>query len=654
MPDDTREQAKARAREMIADGLITSPEELRSFMDSQGVQARTATPRTGLSDREPTVGGGYGMLAKVGEKVAGAGREAVGAGWGAIQGLVSNFADEGMDLATGIPGTGKAVLGRAKEMSSPVSRFAGEVAGGIGQGMAFGAAAPAALVAKVDRGRSVIDPALRAAVGGGLGGAAAAAGAAEGGAADRGMAALLGGGLGLVAGGTVGAGAGLMRGIKNTFNPSPTRIAEEGDRVISDILRRSGKTVDEASGELAALRGRGMDARAVDVLGKPGQKALSVLEGRSEDGAEAASKALGARQRDLGPKLADTFLEAAKLGEAPDAGAMVQDIIERRSAKAAPAYKAALEEGVQVTDEGVRSILSQPRWQQAYQVADELRLVNGEPPLPPVYDGDGNVLPTVDLRALHWTKLGMDDLLSRQGETNVGKQLKRGIGQQVRTVMAAAKAASPKYAAAADEFAGESELLDAIELGKGFLTKNPNVIQRELADLSPAGREAYQARVIEDMVQRLGNVKGTGDPSRIFDTPNMTQRLRTLFGDEADKVMQGIRDVEQLSSTYRATQGSRTFPMQATEEQLAQGMGQVGVELSRGNVLTALARPVMSGVARAARGATGRVGDDVARRLMSEDLTLQRALNDLTARRSLARSAATGNVTASAMFGGFQ
>lgn len=111
---------------------------------------------------------------------------------------------------------------RAVDRDYPVASFAGKVAGGIAGGGAALRAGPSAISATVGGPLSFVAPAAtagqRIAQGAGIGaayGAAQGFGEGEGGIGNRAESALVGGGVGLALGGTIGAGAEVVRGVRS-------------------------------------------------------------------------------------------------------------------------------------------------------------------------------------------------------------------------------------------------------------------------------------------------------------------------------------------------------------------------------------------------------------------------------------------------------
>lgn len=609
-------------------------------LDAEFAERQSQRPRNGISDKDPTrrpFGPPAGGIRGIGQAI----KRDVGKVAGAIpklaergaQGLLSGFYDEwaGGFVSPDDPKAGAQFFRDRMEQTDEEMPFAGqaaEVAGGIGQmALPMGTGMKGAQIA------SKIPGFLRGAIGGGVGGAFAGAGMSEGDAADRGMAALTGGALG-AAGGAALQGASKVGGAAiNALRRDPSRVARTSDKMFGELLESSGKTGDEALGELRRMRGEGADARIADVLGQPGAKRLATIQNISGPQGEVIRETLEARQRDLSDNLADRFVKAAKMGEAPNFREMTDEIVQRRSAQASEAYPKVFAKGTRVDTPAVRAQFAKPEMRAVYQEAQANARLAGDPPLPDLYDEAGELVEAPTVQVIDAVKrLGIDDAIRTANNATGGRASAKGRAwARVKDdLLKAADAADPDYAAVRAEYAGESELLDALETAKNFSTKSANAVKAEVKNLSPGELEMYRARALEDVMENVGKTRGKGDPSLRWDTPQTREKLRVLFpGEEFDQIQSALKDVNKMSKTFGMTQGSRTEPLRADGEEYMIQAGTAAADMARGNVLIPLARMAGNMTGRVTTGATGEVGKKLGQDLMGDDATLEEILKRL-------------------------
>jgi hypothetical protein len=147
----------------------------------------------------------------------------------------------------------------------------------------------------------------------------------------------------------------------------------------------------------------------------------------------------------------------------------------------------------------------------------------------------------------------------------------------LREVLEEADSQIPSYAQARGIYRGASETLEAIENGKNFLGKAPEIVSREVAELHPGQRDFYRlgaAQSLYEQVMRpadeLTDVARRYFGGRLFGGRGNidAQRLRALFPDApevADDFMRQVAAETRLSLTGQ-TIGRRGLGGRARQE----------------------------------------------------------------------------------------
>ena len=145
------------------------------------------------------------------------------------------------------------------------------------------------------------------------------------------------------------------------------------------------------------------------------------------------------------------------------------------------------------------------------------------------------------LRTWDQIKRGFDALLDSPAYRNevTGRLNTRGrsVDQMRRTLLKELDKATGGeksiYAKARATYAGDAEVMTALREGRKVLNMDPEVIARDMAKLSDAGKEAYRsgaARALKDVVDKTVD-KGSA-AGRIFGTARKRAQIRAVFPDQ--------------------------------------------------------------------------------------------------------------------------
>jgi hypothetical protein len=516
----------------------------------------------------------------------------------AAQGLTFGFGDEAEALARSLVGpesygqeVGK-IRGQMREFreARPASALTAEIAGGAVTGVGGLARAGTRLA-----GRAMVPQIARGAAGQG---ALSGAGAAEGDIGNR----LAGAATGAAVGGTVGSAIGKAAGAAGRIASrvsqggkafpgasvgAMARLAEQAD--IPDVAGAVRQAATQASPE----------TRVMDVLGRPGARTATALRLAGGRPSETISTTLEQRvasrpdrlSRGLyGPRTAENVVET------------VDDLIAQRRATATPLYDAALgartaagtRNAPEIVDDVVEEYLKRPLFRRAVkQAEDDILNAGGRVQyrsLP-----DGTEVPVRTPEFLDNVKKAMDDIIYRgrqPGEGGFGPgQLARA--KQVRgEFVAMLDDLIPGYADARAAWAGPTALKGALEDGVDAASSriDPNALAKQVGELSSGEREFFQRGFLDRLRQRVEDGQLNAAEVR---TAGFEKRMRSVFGDEADRIVAAVR--EEMTLSERAT---RILGGSPTAERL-QALADIDIPMVSGKTIRATGEPTRT----AARGA---------------------------------------------------
>jgi hypothetical protein len=233
------------------------------------------------------------------------------------------------------------------------------------------------------------------------------------------------------------------------------------------------------------------------------------------------------------------------VGSSPDMDALHAQITGDQKAAAAPLYDAVRD--VPVPPNAVAAVMNTPLGKRAFARAAEIAANDGKP---------ANQL-TIGL--VDYAKQALDDVVTTAKRTGENVDV-RQAGNLARALTSAADAIDPRYAAARAAYAGPAKVLDAIEEGKGLLSKDvsPTQLQTRLAALSPSETDGLLAGFQSQVESALGNSGNDVAAVRnMFRKPWNEAKLRVLLGDDvANDVMQSIERELKFGQTSNVVSGN--------------------------------------------------------------------------------------------------
>ena len=415
------------------------------------------------------------------------------------------------------------------------------------------------------------------------------------------------------------------------------------DLAIAQALRKDGLTPDQA---LAALQA---SQRGEMTLADVGENTAALLR--------RASAAPGESRRFVKGELAGRELERVSrvsddlrtlMSGSKDFFTDVQDLMKKRSSDANALYSAAYSAGPLFgpnTAPEIAKLKNLPSFDAAMRAGAKRMADQG------VDISD----PRNTLRALHETKLALDDMIEtamRGGQTNQAKTL---IGMKER-MLRDMERASPEYRIAREAYAGDSEMLAAMSEGKNIYGM-PEMDMRKLIQRfqsSPSEYDAFRAGIAQAMLERLRAGGPSADPLKTVFPKGVEEKVRRAFRDDAafDQFKARLLEERQMLGTEKT--GFRRTPLDTDLDAGAAGVG-AATNLLAGRPVTAAMEAIRAQFPNIA-GMPESVAAPVTQRLLTPaqqtDQVIQGILGSLKSQEEqlLRMTGATG--TGAAMVGG--
>lgn len=506
-----------------------------------------------------------------------------GAGGAALQGLTMGFSDEAIARARALGGDrsyedyvkAEREAQRKYGEEHPVMSTAAELAGGAlpavltgGLSALPGAGATAARVLGPRVAGALFGQApsigRMAAVGAGSG-ATTALGTTEKEPAEWGGEAM----RGAVAGGATAGALGVLG--KYILAPAFGKIKmalgfgdanKASDVAIARALEKDGLTPDQALAKLQAF------SRGEMALADLGENTAALLRRSSAAPGPArieTKSALASREAGRIPRVSDDL--RSLMSGSQDFYTDVQDLIKKRATEADALYKAAWDSGAQFSPQTapeIDKLRNLPTFKEAMKVGAK-RMADQELDIAD---------PKNTLRALHETKIALDDMINEAVRAGKGGQASVLIGMKERMLKDMERAA-PEYGVARQAYAGDSEMLTAMNEGRRIY-ELPELEMRKLVDRfkgSSSEYDAFRAGIAQAMLEKLRMAGPTADPAKSILSRDAEAKIRRAFRDDAafDEFKNRLGQESTMLGTEKA--GFRKTPVDTDLDQTAGGVG---------------------------------------------------------------------------------
>jgi len=332
----------------------------------------------------------------------------------------------------------------------------------------------------------------------------------------------------------VGQGLGRLRAL---VSPKLSMAAQQAEDIIRPYMQRSFETPAQAMQQARAVGPQGtlMDlspemaglASAMEVKGIGGFKraAKNFFETRSKQGMDrldrGIKKVFGRRAEGsaIAESIADKATQAGKLFDA----AKAQSVPE------------------QTMSEFINSIDDQIRLNENTSFVGPLNRLKRS-----LFTGKNEAIKT-SVEQLHRSRMDIADAASeafRKGQMEKWRMLKE-LRNQFDSVL------PPEYSSAMKLSAEKNQINEAIEYGEKFFSPGGTHDFLEwIVDATDAQKNAYMMGLLRSAKEKMGNITQGGKVSRLFNKPNIREKLSALLGDKTDDF---IGQVER-ENIYKATE----------------------------------------------------------------------------------------------------
>lgn len=312
-----------------------------------------------------------------------------------------------------------------------------------------------------------------------------------------------------------------------------------------------------------------------------------------------------------------------------------QDLIDKRSQDAAPAYQQAFQNSGPVDTNSIVSSLDNRIQTAKGSIKSALQKARD------LFDDSSGNLDT-SLQGLHETKISLDDLINNRADSSVGNTARRElVGVKQNLLNAMDTASNGQYANARNLFAGPSSAMDAVEQGQKFHLMGPEELADTLKNMSPSEQEFFKVGAADRLRTQLA--EGKNLPNQIEKNNVLQNQINTIFGsnditNQASTLAGRQADVRNLAG------GSPTAGRVAQDnsEKTNSEWGRAALSLGTGEYVNA----GLSGLKALASHITGpspQVAAEISRMLYSRDPQTQRqALALIMAGKQSSPSAALG------------
>ncbi len=416
-------------------------------------------------------------------------------------------------------------------------------------------------------------------------------------------------------GATAGGATTLGLGVVGKYAVSPAFKALKGalgfgdadrmaDVAIAQALAKDGYTPDQANAMLQRLNRNELTLADVGENTRTLLRRATAAPGQARMGAKGE---LAAREAGRTDRISEDMRQL--MSGSKDFYTDVQDLIRQRSKDADALYKQAWSTATPFspqTNPGLARLSEMPSFKEAMKGGLKALQDEGLNPNDPV-----NIL-----KGLHHTKLRLDDMINEAMRAGRGNEASRLLDMK-RDLLAEMEKSSPAYRTARQVYAGDSEMITAMEEGRNIY-KMAEPEMRKFIDrfkTNPSEYDAFRAGIAQAMLERARVAGPAADPYKTIFGRDAEAKIRRAFRDDAafDEFKQRLLNEQRMLETEKT--GFRRSPMDTDLEPRASGVGAARAFLSGSPVTGAIetARAALPAVT----GMPSRVATPTAQKLLT-------------------------------------
>lgn len=366
-------------------------------------------------------------------------------------------------------------------------------------------------------------------------------------------------GIGYTAAGATGAAAASKILPALTDRMIPGRRETPAQQRVLNMLEEQRRSPEAVAQGVRKQQGMGIPAMAMD---DPALR-LTAESAMAESGLPNATEALNRlrnRQENIGERVMDRVNQGLKPDEYFD---QVDKLRENLYENSKPLYQQAYAQNPSIQSKVLPKLLDTPDGKKAVKSA--LRIMRNEGKKIGKTDAM-NMVRSPSLEFLDNVKRGLDDLITKEEghgvnykATSLGKS-QRALRDALRNELDAATTPAKGeslYKLAREQYAGDLEVLDALQAGRDEFTKlQPQQLEKLMSTMSFAEKDAYRTGVSQHLFEALENPSNEFNAARkIIGSPAQVKKLRHLF--DSDKQFELFKTaLEKESELYELSKKS--------------------------------------------------------------------------------------------------
>jgi hypothetical protein len=369
----------------------------------------------------------------------------------------------------------------------------------------------------------------------------------------------------------------------------PGRRENPAQRRVLDMMEEMRRSPADVTAGVRKTQGMGIPAMAMDDPALRTTAESAMTESGLPNATEALNR-LKARQEGLGERVMDRVNAGLKPDEYFDQLDKLRDDLYTNSK---PLYQQAYAQNPSIKSQVLPQLLNTPDGKKAVKSA--LRIMRNEGKKIGKADAM-NMVSSPSLEFLDNVKRGLDDLITKEEGHGINYK-STALGKSMRSLRDALRdeldvATTPKkgeslYKLAREQYAGDLEVLDALQAGRDEFSKmQPQEVDRRLKGMSFAEKDAYRTGVAQNLFEGLESPSGDFNAARkVIGSPMMRKKLRTLFDTDKqyelfETALQKESELYELSkkSISRGEQGQEMHaePRQGLVKRVAKHVPRLG------------------------------------------------------------------------------